>query len=298
MRTLIVSNASSGGAEEAVIAEVGRRFEDLGEATHLQPPSLEAFDEDVRRSSSDKDLIVVAGGDGTLNCTVNAISDRLDDVTLAVVPLGTGNDFARTLELPEDPLAAADAIADGVERQVDVCRAATKRVQRLFLNACMGGFPVEVNRAIDEDVKRRLGPLAFWVGGAKAAARLPRFEVTIGDERFDDVIAVGVGSGKTAGGGIPVFPSADPADGALECCVMHASTVLEAGRLAAKVRSGEHVDLDNVVTRSASSLEVAAEPELEFNVDGDLVGLVAPARFEVVDRVRVRVPRSTTKSRP
>ena len=297
MRSLILSNASSGGSGDDLVDRIRAAFEPLGEAVPLQPPSLEAFDEDVRRAAQGKDLVVVAGGDGTLNCTVNALSDRLDDVVLAIVPLGTGNDFARTLDLPEDPLEAARAIADGVEREVDVGRATGGGVERFFINACMGGFPVEVNRAIDEDTKKRLGPLAFWIGGAKAATRLPRFEVSIAGKRLEDVVAVGIGNGKTAGGGIPVFPTADPGDGTLECCAMHVSGVVEGARLATSVRAGDHADLDNVWTHSGARIEVSSEPELEFNVDGDLLGLKTPAVFELVGRVRVRAPRSSTKSR-
>lgn len=295
MRSLIISNASSGGAKDEVVQEVRRIFVQHGEAVHLQPPTLESFDEDVARASRDKDLIVVAGGDGTLNCTLNALRDRLDEVALAVVPLGTGNDFARTLELPDDPVDAAHSIATGTTRAFDYGRASGGGRERLFLNACMGGFPVEVNEAIDEDTKRRLGPLAFWVGGAKALAHLPRFRVRIGDQALEDVVAVGVGNGKSAGGGISVFPEADPADGALDCSALQVTGVLDGLRLAGGIRSGDHASLDNVWTKRASLLEVKADPALEFNVDGDLLDLTTPTVFEVAGQVRLRIPDRSTK---
>ena len=298
MRNLIISNASSGGSADEVVNEVRHKFEELGETTHLQPPSLESFDEDVQRSARDKDLVVVAGGDGTLNCTLNALGDRLDEVALAVVPLGTGNDMARTLDLPGDPLEAAEAIVDGVERSVDYCRARGGGTERLFLNACMGGFPVEVNESIDENTKRRLGPYAFWIGGVKAVARLPRFRVEIDGESLEDVVAVGVGNGKTAGGGIPVFPEAVPDDRVVECCAMQVEGLLDGLRLAGGVRSGAHASLDNVWGRKADRFEVKSDPELEFNVDGDLMGLTTPATFEVAGRVRLRVPDAATKRPP
>ena len=270
-------------------------FEDLGEAVHLQPPSLDSFDQDVKSAARDKDLVVVAGGDGTLNCTLNALHDVLDEVTLALVPLGTGNDFARALDLPEDPVEAAAGALHGTEREVDYCRASGGGKERLFLNACMGGFPVEVNESIDEDTKRRLGPLAFWVGGVKAAVRLPRFRVRIDGEVLEDVVAVGLGNGKSAGGGIPVFPRADVSDGALECSAMQVGGVVEGLRLASSIRSGDHPSLDNVWAHRGSRIEVSSDPPLEFNVDGDLLGLTTPALFEVAGRVRLRVPDSSTK---
>ena len=296
MRSLIVSNASAGGAKDDVVQEVRRLFAALGEAVHVQPASLETFDDDVASAARDKDLVVVAGGDGTLNCALNALRERLDEVTLALVPLGTGNDFARTVGLPHDPAEAAEAIVrEGKERSVDYGRARGGGWERLFLNACMGGFPVEVNEAIDEDTKRRLGPLAFWAGGVKAVAHLPRFRVRIGSHQIDDVVAVGIGNGKTAGGGIPVFPAADPADGELECTAMQVSGLLDGLRLAGEIRSGDHVSLENVWNRRAGRIEVEADPVLEFNVDGDLVGLTTPAVFEVAGSIRMRLPDPSTK---
>lgn len=294
MHNLIISNASSGGSKQEQIEAIGGVFEELGAVTHLQPPSLQSFDEDVRRAAKGKDLVVVAGGDGTLNCALNALAEDLGDMTLAVIPMGTGNDFARSIGLPEDPMDAAASVVRGRVDELDYGRASGPRVERLFLNACMGGFPVSVNRAIDEDVKKRLGPLAFWVGGAKAAAKMPQFHVTIDGVDIEDCIAVGIGNGQTAGGGIPVFPDADPGDGRFECCAMQVSNVLEGIEMAAKVRTGDHIPLENVKTTAGRRIEVASEPALEFNVDGDLIDLRTPAVFELAGRIKMRVPGPST----
>ena len=295
MRSLIVSNAASGGSKSGQIDAIADAFAAHGEVTHLEPPSLDSFDEDVLRAAQGKDLVVVAGGDGTLNCALNALHHVIEDISLAVVPLGTGNDFARTLGLPDDPVVAAQAVADGAEVSFDYGRAVGESCERLFINACMGGFPVAVNKAIDEDAKKRLGPLAFWVGGVKAALDLPRFEVRLNGVELEDCVAVGIGNGRTAGGGIAVFPEAHPEDGLLDCSAMQVATVRQGLELVAKVRSGEHVPLDNVYTKRERRVEVAAEPDLEFNVDGDLIGLKTPATFEVAGTLRIRVPRRSTK---
>ncbi len=295
MRSLIVSNAASGGSKRVELGSISEVFAEHGEVTHLAPPSLASFDEDVRRMADGKDLVVVAGGDGTLNCAVNALHDLFDDVALAIVPLGTGNDFARTLELPDDPVAAARAVAAGEEAQFDLGRASTESVERFFVNACMGGFPVAVNKAIDEDSKKRLGPLAFWVGGVKAALDLPSFDVDIDGDRIDECVAVGIGNGRTAGGGIAVFPEAQPNDGLLECSAMQVTSVREGLGLVTKMRTGDHVPLDNVHTKRARRIEVVAEPSLEFNVDGDLFDLKTPITFEIAGTLRIRVPRRPTK---
>ncbi|HEX2196312.1 MAG TPA: YegS/Rv2252/BmrU family lipid kinase [Actinomycetota bacterium] len=276
MRVLIAGNPASGGFSDDVRAAIDREL-----------PGAEWFapdDGDLGEAAGGFDVVAVAGGDGTLNHAVNALAGRLDDVRLGLIPLGTGNDFARTAGVPDDAAEAARVVATGRSRAFDVGRATGGGVSRLFVNACMGGFPVQVDEAIDEEAKRRLGPLAFWVGGAKAAAGLRRSTVVVDGVPVPECVAAGVGNGRTCGGGIPVWPDADPADGSLDGCALAAPNAAAAIRLLLKVRSGEHAGLDGVATARAGRIELDADPPMELNVDGELVGLTTPATFEVAGR--------------
>ena len=289
MRILLLSNESSGSSDSQVIESVAGELSALGSVTSLVPSSLESFDEEVSHAVRDVDLVVVAGGDGTINCTVNALRDELDSVLLALVPMGTGNDLARTLEVSRDPLDAARAVVSGTERPIDVWRARGEGARRLFINACMGGFPVEVNESIDEDLKRKVGPLAFVIGGARGAADMTRYRVKIDGKELDDCIAAGVGNGQTCGGGVRVWPQADPSDGLLDVCVLSAEGMGDAVKLAATVRSGRHTGLEEVATLRAPRVEISSEPPMEFNLDGELVGLVTPVTFERAGTITMRV---------
>jgi diacylglycerol kinase (ATP) len=255
----------------------------------VAPKTLETFASEVSEAARQAALVVVAGGDGTFNLAVNALSNRLDDLVLGLVPMGTGNDLARTLRIPRDPRVAARAVVEGAERAVDLCRARGGDVDRLFVNACMGGFPVEVNEAIDSDLKSKLGPFAFWVGGVRALKDITRYTVEMNDLRLEDVVAVGVGNGRTCGGGVEVWPGADPTDGRLEGCALSAAGVAQALELAAKVKGGRHTDRAGVETCSAARIEISGEPEIEFNLDGELVGLETPATFEVANKFTMRL---------
>jgi diacylglycerol kinase (ATP) len=287
---LVISNSASGAADPEAIAIVERELGGLGPVSRLAPDSVDTFDREVAAAAAESDLVVVAGGDGTFNRALNALKDRLVDVIFGLVPMGTGNDFARTLGVPRDAESAARVVVAGGERVVDVWRARSSRVDHLFINACMGGFPVEVNAAIEDDLKRRLGPLAFWVGGAKAASELTRYDVTIGGRSVPDCVAAGVGNGRTCGGGIKMWPEADPSDGLLEACALHADGVADALKLAATVKSGGHVRLEEVEMLRGERIEVTSDPPIAFNIDGELVGLESPLVFERAGTARVRAP--------
>jgi diacylglycerol kinase family enzyme len=154
----------------------------------------------------------------------------------------------------------------------------------------MGGFTVEVNKAVDEDLKKKIGPLAFWVGGVKAAKDLNRFTATVNGRKFEECVALGVGSGKTCGGGIEVWPEADPGDGLLDVCILPAASLLEAAKLTAKVRKGDHDDLEAVEAFTAAEVILEADPAIEMNLDGELVDLYTPVSFRLRGQTHFMVP--------
>ncbi|MFN2586801.1 MAG: diacylglycerol kinase family protein [Actinomycetota bacterium] len=286
MAVLVLGNPAAAGFDAEARAAIAR---ELGAVEWLDV-SGDSTGAGLREAARATRLVVVAGGDGTLNHAVNALADRLGDVTFGLVPAGTGNDFARTAAIPADPADAARAVASGTPRPFDVSRASGGGASRLFVNACMGGFPVEVDEAIDEDTKRRLGALAFWAGGAKRAATgVPRWSVTINGVEVPDCVAVGVGNGRTCGGGVAVWPRADPSDGRLDACGLGARGAAAAIRLLLNVSRAAHEGLDGVHTTSAPRIDIDSDPPVELNVDGELVGLRSPARFEVVGSFRLLV---------
>jgi diacylglycerol kinase family enzyme len=108
MRVLVVLNAGSGSSDDVTPDRLAEALRPLGDVTLVSPGS-EGFGGEVRRAAEVAGIVVAAGGDGTVSRTVDALGDRLAELTLAVVPMGTGNDFARTLGMPEDPLEAPGA---------------------------------------------------------------------------------------------------------------------------------------------------------------------------------------------
>jgi diacylglycerol kinase (ATP) len=287
-RVALVTNSVSGAADSDRIEAIGRVLGALGEVVVCEPDSLEVFDEDVNSAARDAEMVVVAGGDGTMNCVVNALEDRLEELVLGLVPMGTGNDLARSLKLPFDPVKAATKLVEGTVRGIDYGRAWGGDVRRLFTNACIGGFPVAANEAITANTKRRLGPAAFWLGGARAAVDFERSLVRLNGVEVRDCLATGVGNGRTCGGGVAVWPTAAPDDGVLNGCALGAPNHAAALKLAARVRNGSHEELEGVATEMAEEIRIDADPPMEINVDGDLVGLTTPATFAIAGRLRIR----------
>jgi diacylglycerol kinase (ATP) len=289
-QVLLLSNRSAGSSEGEALDAVIDVLERSSSVIRLDPTADDVTDNDVEQAAKGASLVLVAGGDGSLHHAINALAALLDDIVLGLVPMGTGNDFARTVGLPDDPAEAAEIALHGREIQIDVGRARGGVVDRLFINACMGGFPVQANESISEDTKKRFGSLAFLIGGVKAATDIQRATVTIDGVAVPDCVATGVGNGRTCGGGIEVWPDADPSDGLLDACALAAENLPEALRLALKVKKADHGDLDETHGTRARSLRIEAEPEIEFNIDGELLGLRTPATFEIVGTVGFKVP--------
>ena len=292
MTVLLITNPASGGAAKHDRDAIVEALAPLGAVEILEPSSRDAFDAEVQRAAAGRELVVSAGGDGTLNCTINALRSRLDDLTFGLIPMGTGNDLARTLGVADlDPPEAATALVGATPAPLDVGIASGAGAERLFVNACMGGFPVQVNEALSDEEKERLGAAAFIWGGAKALTDLNRSTVQLNGVSVPACVAAGVGNGRTCGGGIEVWPSADPGDGVLDGCALAAEGPAGLMKLGASLKLGRHEGLDGVITVRSPSVSITADPVIEINVDGELIGLKTPASFELFTKTRILRPR-------
>ena len=164
------------------------------------------------------------------------------------------------------------------------------RSERLFINASMGGFTVDVDEKATDELKERFGPFAFWIAGARAASNVDRTAVSVNGKVLADCVAAGVGNGRSAGGGIEVWPEADPSDGLLDACAVAVPGPTGAAKLIPRLLRGTHEGIDEVVTDAAARIEIDSEPPIEFNVDGDVVGLSTPATFDVVGKLAIAAP--------
>jgi YegS/Rv2252/BmrU family lipid kinase len=270
----------------------------LSRRTRTDEILREALANGVRR-------ILVGGGDGTLNNVVRHLLGR--DVTLGVLPLGTGNDFARSLGIPPTLEAACDIIAAGYTARVDVGLANG----RPFLNAVSLGLASAIARRLTPRFKRRVGKLAYPVAAVAELWEHQPFHVKLVTDRGEmelEVLQLVVGNGRYHGAGNMVTPDATLDDHRLDAYTIaapsaesgregtglgHMQDMSTLARIALSLRRGEHVSHPAVTSLRSSHLYVDAQPAQDVNADGELIGHT-PVRFELASAaLRVYAPAPT-----
>lgn len=287
MRTCVVANPTAGSAGDlgALEEAVGRMPDATLELTD-GPGAAERLAREAVEAGAE--LVVAAGGDGTLNEVLNGLAGYFGRVRLGLLPLGTGNDFARTVGVPAELEGALAVLAAGRVRRLDVGRARGAAIERYFLNMSAGGFSGMVNEKMDEDMKSRWGPLSYLRSAVEALPELAPFHAVFtldGRERLAvETYSVVVSNGRFVASGIPVAPQSSVDDGLLDLMI---APVASFGRLAVlvpQVLLGLHVESDLLLFRRAARVEIGSEPAMTFNVDGEPIG-ETPLVLEVLPRV-------------
>lgn len=235
-------------------------------------------------------LVVAAGGDGTVHEVANGLmtvgEEAQDRPMLGILPLGTGNDLARTLGLSLDEgIGLIDSFPDAEHCPLDLICVSDPGGSRYAVNVCAGGFTGQMNEIMTEEMKGTWGPLAYLLGAAKVLPDLSTYHTTItwedGEPERVDAFNIVVANGRTAGGGHPVAPRANPTDGLLDVVVVRTGSALDIARLATRVFAGDYLSDDQILYRRVQQVRVESKPGMWFNVDGEL-HTQEPVSFTVV----------------
>lgn len=243
-------------------------------------------------------LLVVGGGDGTVGCAADRV--RGTSTVLGVLPLGTANDFARTLEIPTDVPAAVRTLVAGQVVDVDLGRVDG----HTFLNVASIGLSVEVTRRLTPGLKRRLGPAAYPAATLAAYRHHRPFGARLdfpdGDHptlELDDLIQVAVGNGRHYGGGNSVSPTASLDDHLLDVYVIERGRLRDHVSIARFLKDGTFVEHERVHHLTTRRVRVTTDTALPVNLDGEL-GLSTPADFTVErNALHVMVPTTSLAAR-
>ncbi|GAA3205839.1 diacylglycerol kinase [Microbacterium terregens] len=286
--TLLVNPAARGGAQTGPATRAAERLRAHGVRTTIISGGSAAESSRLLRAAIDfgTDAVAVAGGDGTVRLAIQELAGS--SVPLGIIPTGTGNDTATAVGLRElDPDSAADAIAAGRTRRIDLARVRRSDGSTAYFGSVLAsGFDSRVNdraNAMRWPRGRSRYNIAllrefFTLKGIPYQVDLEMADGT--QERFDGDLVMGtVGNGSSYGGGIPICPDADPADGLLDVVLVRPAGRLRLLRLLPRVYRGTHTTIPEVETYRVRSVRLAA-PGVTAYADGDPIGML-PLQIEV-----------------
>ncbi len=297
---LLVNPAARSGVHSDAADRAAGRLRDAGIRTTLVSGGSAAESSELLRTvlGLGAEAVLVAGGDGTVNLAIQELAGT--GIPLGIIPSGTGNDLATTLGLRElDAEGAADAVIAGETRTIDVARVTRADGSSvLFGTVLASGFDSRVNDRANR-MRRPRGHMRYNIALFLEFVTLRGipYEIELVDadgttERIDgDLIMATVGNGRTYGGGIPICPDADPADGLLDVTLVRPAGRLRLLRLLPTVYRGTHPALDEVITRRVRSVRLDS-PGVTAYADGDPIGPLPLQIDAVPGALTLFVPRA------
>ena len=285
---IIVNPAAGGGRALRSVPWLRERLAPRPEArieVTRRPGDAERVAADASRLGHDR--VIVVGGDGTVQEVVNGLMAADQPASIGIVPLGSGNDLARSLALPTE-LASAWGVAIGHgARRIDVGRAQNgDGAERWFASAGGVGFDAQVAAAMADRRGWQAGRAGYLL---TTLAELRRFEnrlvrLTIdGAAETRGALFVAIANGAYYGGGMRIAPDALPDDGLLDVCVVGDVSRLTVLRQLPNLYRGTHVNHPAVTMRTASTIEIDGEERTRIHLDGEPFGAL-PLRVSVSPR--------------
>jgi diacylglycerol kinase (ATP) len=296
MKTTILANPQAGSLESREALE--QSVEGLLGARVVFTEGPEEAERQAREIAREGGhLIVAAGGDGTINDVLNGLSEDFRRARFGILPLGTGNDLARSLAIPADLEEALEVLRAGRLAHLDVLRATLTSEEgdervRHFINMATGGFSGHLNDALTDDSKSTWGPLSYLFSAIEAAQEIEGFDIEIevsggndGPQRYRGrAVAVMVANGRCAAGGVQAAPEACVDDGLLDVVVLEERPLTQLALLMPRIWAGRHLGAESVHTLRGSRARILSDRPFPFNLDGEESG-GTPALFEVLPGV-------------
>ncbi len=297
---LVIKNSEAGTADEE---SLGRALAVLREHTSVEVQATSNPGElDGALTLAGSRRIVVAGGDGSLHAVIAALHRRrqLAGTVLGLLPLGTGNDFARGNGIPLDVEKAARVVLEGTAQPMDLI---VDEVGEVVVNSVHAGAGAQASRRGARWKDRlgsigvgrlNLGRLGYPIGALLAAVKPPFLRLhVVADGRtvcdyHQPVLMVAVGNGSRVGGGTPLAPGADPQDGRLDLVVSRSTGPLARLGYAARLLVGRHTERDDVLHLRAGEVSISGQ-EFWCSADGEIYGpersrtwRIEPAAYSMV----------------
>lgn len=286
-RALLLVNRRARRGQDDLSRIVGRLKSlglDLLEESISPPRDLP---DTIRRYRDRVDMVIIGGGDGTLNAAIDGLIDT--QLPLGILPLGTANDLARTLGIPRSLPDACDVIAKGKPQPIDLGWVNGKH----FFNVASLGLSVKVTEQLSKEMKRRWGVLAYAFTALKVLSQSVPFYAEIrmnGETRRVSTVQIAIGNGRYYGGGMAVAEDASIDDQRLDLYSIEIKHWWQMIALLPAMRSGTLASWSFVTGMHGQEIEIYTPRPHSVNTDGEITAHT-PARFKVIPKaISVFVP--------
>ena len=289
MRLRVLFNPAAGrGRAKEKIGRALRHLERRGGLIDFhQTRNPEDMIEKAAASNGNCDRLVVCGGDGSLHLALRRLD--LGKTVVALLPFGSGDDFAQTVGVPRDTASACDTVFDGVPREVDVALVNGTRY------VCVAGLGFDsVVTSYANRIKRLRGPLVYLAAIARVLPSLKPYRVRLsvdGIEREENIMFAVVANSPRYGAGIRIAPSAEVDDRMLDLTLVRSCSRMRLLATLPKAYSGRHVESPFVETMRGTHFRFESGQPLDVYADGELVATTPVEMSLAPDRLRVVVPR-------
>lgn len=232
------------------------------------------------------ELVVAAGGDGTVNAAVNSLMKRppAERPRMAILPLGTANDFAGCLAIPDDIPSCVELLGTGRYVPIDVVKITAVGFERYYANVAAGGNSVRVTESLTDEIKTRWGAFCYVRGAVDVLGDMKSFHVRAQcDEETIELDSWGilVANGRTNAGRILVAPNASPSDGLMDIVFIRDGDMLDMVDIVATTLLSNFLECDQVLYRQARELHLQSLPGMRFTLDGEVID-EEPVHFQLV----------------
>ncbi|WP_019469602.1 diacylglycerol kinase [Staphylococcus cohnii] len=249
----------------------------------------DATTEAKRCLTQDYDVLIAAGGDGTLNEVINGIAEHPNRPKIGIIPMGTVNDFGRALHLPNDIMSAIDVIIEGHSTRVDI----GKMNSRYFINLAAGGQLTQVSYETPSRLKSIVGPFAYYIKGFEMLPQMKAVDLRI---EYDDEVFQGeallflLGLTNSMAGFEKLVPDAKLDDGYFTLIIVEKANLAELGHIMTLASRGEHIKHPKVHYKKAKSINISSFIDMQLNVDGEYGGKLPGNFLNLKQHIEVYTP--------
>lgn len=283
-RARLIYNPTSGREEgRKRLADILHMLDAAGieTTTHATEGEGDATSSAAEAIDNGYDMIIAAGGDGTLNEVINGMADKPERPPLGIIPLGTTNDFARALGIPRNWEDACSIITRQTTRVIDLGQSNEK----YFINIAGGGSLTELTYEVPSKLKTIIGQLAYYMKGLEKMTRLRPTELRIELEGHgvyhEEFMLFLITNTNSVGGFEKLAPEARIDDGLFDVIMLKRCNLVEFVRVASMALRGEHINDPLVIHKQTNRVTVTSPDAVQLNLDGEFGGLL-PATFKVL----------------